>query len=339
MTGVQHHVSPRAMMPAFWDEMRLRQAVLAAGVALWSWQVDTDQLDLDDLAFDLWGIPRADTVTFEDLSEHIHPADRDRVRAAFAATKAIDGPFELDFRVVVGDEIRWISARGQGLEKDSIDRVALGIFLNVTGRKQAEEGHELLAGEMSHRVKNLLTIAASLTAITAKSASTIAQMADDLTSRLTALGRAHDLVRPLPGNQGKAVLLGDLLTVLLAPYDATGAFKGRIRVAVPRMGVGEGAATALALVIHELATNAMKYGALSTETGTLDVACDTPGDEVVIVWTERGGPLVSAPTGKGFGSSLVARSMSRQLGGSLEHVWDPDGLIVTIRMTPARLGR
>lgn len=337
MDDTKRDQNPRRSMPVFWDEDRLRLAVLAAGVALWSWHVDTDELDLDDLAFDLWGIPRANKVSFEDLSEHIHPADRDRVRAAFAATKAIDGPFEMDFRVVVGDEIRWISARGQGLEKGAADRVALGIFLNVTGRKQAEEGHELLAGEMSHRVKNLLTIATSLTTITAKSASTTAQMADDLTSRLTALGRAHDLVRPLPGNQGKAVLLGDLLTVLLAPYDATGAFEGRIRVAVPRMGVGEGSATALALVIHELATNSVKYGALSVESGTLDVACDAPGDEVVIVWTERGGPQVSAPKGTGFGSSLVARSMSRQLGGSLEHAWELDGLIVTIRMTASRL--
>jgi two-component sensor histidine kinase len=327
----------RTPTPSYWDESRLRLAVLAAGVALWSWHIDTDRLDLDDLAFELWAISPSDNVTFEDLSKRIHPADRDRVRAAFAATKAIIGPYELDFRIIIDDEVRWISARGQGVEKDAADQVVLGIFLDVTGRKQAEEGHELLAGEMSHRVKNLLTIASSLTAITARSASTTTQMADDLMERLSALGRAHDLVRPLPGYQGKAVLLGDLLTVLLAPYDATGAFKGRIRVAVPRMGVGEGAATALALVFHELATNAMKYGALSHEEGTLDVSCDASADEMVVVWTERGGPPVSAPPGKGFGSSLVARSMSRQLGGSLDHAWDPEGLIVTIRMNAGRL--
>jgi two-component sensor histidine kinase len=217
--------------------------------------------------------------------------------------------------------------------------VIFGIFIDVTGRKQAEEGHELLAGEMSHRVKNLLAIASGLTAITSRSAESTAQMAEQLIERLTALGRAHDVVRPLPGAQGKAALLGDLLTVLLAPYDDTGAFKGRIRVAVPRMGVGEGAATALALVIHELATNSMKYGALSYETGTLDVSCGSPQDDVTIVWTERGGPTVAAPTDPGFGSSLVARSMSRQLGGSLEHNWDPEGLIVTIKVRSEQLAR
>lgn len=323
----------------YWTEARLRQAMLAAGVALWSWNVDTDRLDLDTLAFALWGVTARDDVTFDDLSKRIHPADRDRVREAFTATKAIVGPYELDFRILVDQEVRWISARGQGLERGALDRVVLGIFIDVTGRKQAEEGHELLAGEMSHRVKNLLTIATGLTAITARSAATTAQMAAKLMERLTALGRAHDLVRPLPGHQGKAALLGDLLTVLLAPYDEVGPFKGRIRVAVPRMGVGEGAATALALVIHELATNAMKYGALSVEAGSLDVSCDATDEEVVIVWAERGGPPVSAPLGRGFGSSLVARSMSRQLGGALEYAWHPEGLIVTIRVNARRLAQ
>src|SRR4051794_14007269 len=156
---------------------------------------------------------------------------------------------------MVGGEVRWVSARGQGDDADIADRVMFGIFLDVTGRKQAEEGSELLAGEMSHRVKNLLAIASSLTNMTSRSAATTADMARELTQRLTALGRAHDLVRPLPGQEGKAALLGDLLTVLLAPYDDLGAFSGRVRVAVPRMGVGEKSATTLALVVHELATN------------------------------------------------------------------------------------
>lgn len=331
MTGVQPSSGT-------WEIKQLRCAIDAAGVALWAWNVDDDRLTMDERAFELWGVPVSDMVTFEDLSSHIHPADRDRVRAAFAATRAVVGPYEIDFRILVGDDVRWISARGQGDDAGIADRVMFGIFLDVSGRKQAEEGHELLAGEMSHRVKNLLAIASGLTHITSRSTNTAAEMAHELTQRLTALGRAHDLVRPLPGAEGQAALLGDLLTVLLAPYDDLGAFSGRIRVAVPRMGVGERTATTLALVVHELATNSVKYGALSVQTGTLDVSCLAEENDAVIVWTERGGPPVVAPQElNGFGSKLIGRSVAGQLGGSIEYNWSPSGVIVTLRIRKDRL--
>src|ERR1700724_2173354 len=210
-----------------WDSGHLRLAIAAAGVALWSWNVDTNRFTMDERAFELWGVPLSQYVSFDDLSAHIHPADRDRVKAAFAATRAIVGAYEIDFRIMIGDEVRWISARGQGNDADIVGRIMHGIFIDVTGRKQAEEGHELLAGEMSHRVKNLLAIATALTAITSQSATSTADMARELTHRLTALGRAHDLVRPVPGQGERAALLGDLFTVLLAPYDDVAAFSGR----------------------------------------------------------------------------------------------------------------
>ena len=321
-----------------WAEGHLRLAVDAAGIALWSWHVDTDRLTMDAHAYDLWGVPLSADVCFEDLSAHIHPADRDRVRAAFAATRAVLGPYEIDFRVMVEDQVRWISARGQGDDSGIVGRVMFGIFLDVTGRKQAEEGHELLAGEMSHRVKNLLAIASGLTQITSRSTETTEQMARELTQRLTALGRAHDLVRPIRGQEGKAALLGDLLSVLLAPYDDQGAFSGRVRVSVPRMGVGNAAATTLALVVHELATNSLKYGALSVSTGVLDVSCVPSSTALTLVWTEQGGPPVAPPAGSGgYGTKLVERAMKAQLGGSIERSWGTEGVVVTLRIDMARL--
>lgn len=331
------HMSEMTSRPV-WQAKQLRLAIEAAGVALWSWNVETDSFAMDEAAHTLWGVPMAGEVSFEDLSAHIHPADRDRVRAAFAATRGIVGPYEIDFRIIVGADVRWVSARGQGSDAGIVDGIMFGIFLDVTGRKQAEEGNELLAGEMSHRVKNLLTIATALTAITSRSTTTPQEMAKDLTRRLSALGRAHDLVRPLPGEANDGALLGDLLSILLAPYDDMGAFSGRIRVSVPRMRVGEVAATTLALVLHELATNSMKHGALSCETGTLDVACDAPDEDVVLVWTERGGPEVQAPKGPGgFGSKLLLRGMSDQLGGSAAFDWSPEGVIITLRIAADRL--
>ncbi|MEG3180250.1 sensor histidine kinase [Sphingomonas sp. LT1P40] len=331
-------VTPALPTEHEWKPEHLRLAVTAAGVALWAWNVDTDVLTMDAHGFELWGIPWSDKVTFEKLSSHIHPADRDRVRSAFAATRAVLGAYETDFRILVGDEVRWIAARGKGDDAGIVGRTMFGIFLDVTGRKQAEEGHELLAGEMSHRVKNLLAIASGLTNITSRSAKTTDEMASDLTGRLAALGRAHDLVRPLPNGQGAAALLGDLLSILLAPYDDLGAFKGRIRVAVERLGVGETAATGIALTIHELATNSMKYGSLSQASGTLDVSSTSEVDHVVLTWLERGGPSVEAPdTPDGFGSQLVRRTVDSQLKGSIDYNWSEGGLIVTLRIARNRL--
>ncbi len=321
-----------------WYERNLPVAVKASCVAIWAWQVDTDKFAMDEHAFELWGLPKADEVTFEELSQRIHPVDRDRVRAAFNATRSVEGSYEIDFRICLANEVRWIAARGQGADDGIVGRIMSGIFLDVTGRKQAEEGSELLAGEMSHRVKNLLAIATGLTHLTARSAKSVEEMAERLTKRLTALGRAHDLVRPLPGEQGKAALLGDLLSILLAPYDESAAFSGRIRVAVARMGIGERTATALAMVVHELATNSVKYGSLSCPTGFLDVTSKIDGDDIFVIWAETGGPSINqAPILKGFGSKLIARSVSGQLGGELVYDWQKNGLVMTARMRLDRL--
>lgn len=328
--------SPRQV----WDAEHLRLAVDAACVSLWSWNLADDRFAMDERAFQLWGLPWSETVTFANLSTHIHPADRDRVQAAFNATRSVPGPYEIDFRIIVGPDIRWISARGQAAELDMRDTPMFGIFLDVTGRKQAEEGNELLAGEMSHRVKNLLAIATGLTQITSRSAASVEEMTGQLTQRLTSLGRAHDLVRPLPGEQGKAALLGDLMAVLLSPYEETGAFSGRIRVAVPRMGVGEATATTLAMVVHELATNSVKHGALSAHEGTLDVSGRTEEGEVHVIWAETGGPSVErTPKMTGFGSRMIQRSVTSQLAGSLCYDWQPTGLVATLVMRKDRMER
>jgi two-component sensor histidine kinase len=112
----------------------------------------------------------------------------------------------------------------------------------------------------------------------------------------------------------------------------------RIRVSVPKMSVGEASSTTLALVIHELATNSAKYGALSTASGSVDVSCNANDDEVVIAWTERGGPPVIAPQKvDGFGSKLMQRSMAAQLGGAITYDWSAEGVVVTLRMSKHRL--
>lgn len=304
-------------------------AIDAATVSMWCWNVDTDKFTMDECGHIIWGLPNTNgPLDFEALSAQIHPSDRNRVRAAFVATRSVTGPYEIDFRIIIEGELRWVSARGKGGDEGIINREMFGIFIDVTGRKQAEEGNELLAGEMSHRVKNLLAIATGLTQLTARSAKTVESMARDLTKRLTALGRAHDLIRPLPSSQGSAALLGDLFAVLLSPYDDLGAFNGRVRVAVPRMGVGERSATGFAMVVHELATNSLKHGALSSDVGMIEITGALQEDMLELTWSETGGPAINAvPQLNGFGNRMIAQILNDELGGSIAYDWQPRGLV------------
>lgn len=323
-----------------WSIKDHRLATDAASIAVWRWNVETDAFDMDESAYDLWGIKHRENLKFEDLSEKIHPADRDRVRAAFTATRSMDGPFEIDFRIIVDKSVRWISARGKGADENIKNREMFGVFINVTGRKQAEEGNELMAGEMSHRVKNLLAIAGSLTALTSKSSKSVDDMTRDLTRRLTALGRAHDLVRPLPKSQGQAALVGDIITVLLAPYDDMGAFSERVRVAVPRMGIGENSANTLAMVVHELATNSAKHGALSTDVGMLEITGCVNDNKLELIWTETGGPEIEGtPELGGFGSKMIAQIIETELSGAISYDWQPTGLVAKVTAGADQLSR
>jgi two-component sensor histidine kinase len=329
---------PEGSSDLVWDVVRLRIATDAAGVGLWSWNVDTDEIALDERSHRMWGVPGSGPLTFETLSAQIHPADLNRVRTAFEQTRSTKGGYEIDFRILRDGLIRWVSARGQGDGIGRVGRVTFGIFMDVTDRKLSEEATELLAAEMVHRVKNLFAITSALTAIAARSTTTTAQMAHDLTQRLSALSKAHDLVRHVPGHEKKGgALLADLLAALLAPYGEPTS-GSRVRIAVPEVSIGRNAVTTLALVIHELATNSIKYGALSRPSGTLDVTGSSNNGEIVLVWCERGGPAVTVPTGpNGFGTNLISRSLSGQLGGSIALDWPAEGLVATLRASETRL--
>ena len=321
-----------------WDADRLRTATDAAGVALWSWNVDTDEIALDDRAHGLWGVPRGGPLTFETLSACIHPDDVGRVRAEIQATRSLTGAYEIDFRILHHDDIRWISARGQSDDSGIVERVMFGVFLDVTDRKQAEVGREMIAAETSHRIKNLFAVASALTGIAARSATTTTEMARDLQQRLAALGRAHNCVQPAAEMEDCEQRLGRLFVALLAPYADNRPCRDRVHVSVPDVRVGEGSVTTIALVAHELATNSVKYGALSAPEGTLDISGTESGDDVNVIWTERGGPPVAASRGAaGFGSKLIAQSMAGKLGGSIAYEWNRAGLVVRLRMSKERL--
>lgn len=191
---------------------------------------------------------------------------------------------------------------------------------------KALEQQETLAREMSHRVKNVFAVTNSMIAMSAASARTKEELAAGLTGRLTALSNAHGLVRRTFSEVHKAqgASLTELVRTILRPY-RTPELQGE------DLFLGERATNGLALVLHELATNAAKYGAFSNRTGAVAVAWKLDGVDLVLTWQETGGPEVAVPEREGFGSKLVQATISSH-DGDIEHDWKPGGLIARIRV-------
>jgi PAS domain S-box-containing protein len=208
-------------------------------------------------------------------------------------------------------------------------------ILDISERKRAEEAQQLLMRELNHRVKNLFSITAGMIKMTARHANSVEEMSSSLTGRVMALARAHELISSSitsRQNHEAPSSLHSLIEVVLEPY-----IEGRpgvLDLTGPPVELGPTSTTGFALIMHELATNAAKYGALSTATGKLRVAWDLVGDVLTFDWTETGGPeLAGPPLQNGFGSQLARLSATGQLGGGIEHVWHQSG--VEVRLTAA----
>jgi PAS domain S-box-containing protein len=217
------------------------------------------------------------------------------------------------------------------------------IARDISERKLAQEKQALLLREMRHRVNNLFLVANALVTLSARSAKTPADMAKAVQGRLAALNRAHELARPgstdLPGTLRSHISLHSLIGAIFEPY--TGEPSGNSRRAVVTgcdLDLGEQAITNVALVLHELATNSAKYGALSTADGSVYLTSSLQAGTLQIAWKEVGGPQVEAPREpEGFGSVLTRQVIVNQFRGKLERSWERDGLLVSLEIPMAHL--
>jgi two-component sensor histidine kinase len=203
-------------------------------------------------------------------------------------------------------------------------------------RKRAEEQHLLLLHELNHRVKNLFTLTNALVTMSARSAKTPEEMSKTLQGRLFALSRAHELVQPglrkaSSAFEGRDAPLRKMLEDILSPY-APQNTEQRIEMAGPEVAIRPNAITSVALVLHELTTNAAKYGALSDPDGRVTVSWEIDDAALELSWCESGGPDVVSPQSTGFGTLLARRSIEAQLGGNIEYEWLADGLRVRISL-------
>jgi len=201
-----------------------------------------------------------------------------------------------------------------------------------------DEQRSLIQGELAHRIKNIFSVISSLLIVSAKTETDLDGFVRSVTGRIHALSKANDfIVNVRADDSGSKSGLAGLIDALLAPFKRD---ERQVNFSCPSISVGEKTAAALALVIHELATNSAKYGALSTVDGHIELECRCEGDVFKIVWREIGGPPVpEEPSRKGFGTRMVARTVEAQLMGKIERWFRPDGLMVTLDIPAAVIER
>jgi two-component system CheB/CheR fusion protein len=220
---------------------------------------------------------------------------------------------------------------------------AVCTFLDVSERRHAQDQQALLLRELDHRIKNLFAVANGVVSLSARSALTPQDMAKTVQGRLEARARAHLLIRPAGLDAGVAVegtTLGSLVQTIIAPYADPTSADDDLRAVIegPEVPIRGEAITSFALVLHELATNAAKYGALSAPQGRVRVSWAIEDGQLALIWEERGGPVIlAAPQREGFGSLLARRSASGNLKGSIAFEWEPEGLTVRLSAAQARL--
>jgi len=211
------------------------------------------------------------------------------------------------------------------------------IARDITELKRIRDQQYLLLREMSHRVKNLFALSSSIVGLSARTAKSTRELADSARERLAALARAHSLTFSHTEPAEHDTTLHALIRTLTAPFDERD--HSRIAISGVDAPLSGGTVTSLALLFHEFATNATKYGALSNSTGTVDVGCSEDGEMIVVDWTERGGPPVVAPqqSNEGFGGVLSRIAVANQLGGEIARDWRPEGLSIRLVVPRARL--
>lgn len=245
----------------------------------------------------------------------------------------------------------WIVADREGHLNAEHARIAtelatfVGIAVKMLRGEQrlqiALEEQEMLTKEMSHRVKNLFAVSDAMVRMAAKTTSSKDEMAQVLTGRFHALGSAHGLIRRSFSRDGTAPKVSnvtELLRQVLKPHDRDDVGQSRFSVAGPSLVCGEHALNGIALVYNELATNALKYGALANDDGHVDIDWCIEALTVTFTWREQGGPLIGGtPDSLGFGSKLLRDTVEGQFKGTLSHVWNPQGLQVKMDLPVDRL--
>jgi PAS domain S-box-containing protein len=304
------------------SEARFRLVAESAPVMLWMGDETGGCIYLNGALREFWGVP-------EDISgftwaQTLAPEDQDALFSVFddAMVRQVDFEVEARYRRADG-EIRNVFTRGKP-RHDAQGRFIgmIGVNVDVTESRRAQAHQQLLINELNHRVKNTLASVQSIAHQTLREGAAITEARDLLTSRLLALSAAHNV---LTRESWEGADLAEVVAAAMRPYETA-----RFTAEGPALRVGPRAALAISMALHELATNAAKYGALSNLAGRIAVAWKAEDPGLTLTWRETGGPPVAPPSRTGFGSRLLRQGLAAELDGCADLQFDPAGVVCVI---------
>ena len=321
------------------SEERLQIGLAAGRLGHWSWDAASDRVEFSEQARAIFGLKPSTPLTWKGIRALLHPEDAAVAARAVKHALASGEDYMIEYRVHRPDGSRaWVAALGRPVYgKGGMPPGMIGVVQDVTERKRAEEKIRLLMAEVNHRSKNLLAVVQSIAHQTSARGSP-RSFAHRFGERLQGLAASHDL---LVGNAWQGVDLADLVDSQLSHFRDL--VRRRIRFGGPELLLRPAAAQALGMALHELATNAGKYGSLSSSEGEVAIRwaiSGTNGEKrFEMEWRETGGPRVEAPLASGFGSKLISHMTEIALQGHTHLQYRPEGVVWTIeapldRITP-----
>ncbi|PVE23826.1 hypothetical protein DC522_13715 [Microvirga sp. KLBC 81] len=314
------------------SEARLRLAIDAGRMAIWEAHTATNTITSSPELNRLLGFPPDTSPSPEEIRSRYAPGERENLhRVAKEALARGDRYAETELEIILPDSSpRWLLLRAELLDiENGVPGRAVGVALDITDRKRAEEHQQLLINELNHRVKNTLTTVQSIVTQSLRNASTTMEARDAVEGRLFALSRAHDV---LTRENWDGAYLREVIAHAVEPFQGNGG--DRFEVSGNDIRLPPRIALAIAMAIQELGTNAVKYGALSNETGRVAIKWTIEDQEgaphLRMVWEEMDGPSVVEPQRRGFGTRLIERSLAQELNGSVEITFARSGVVCTI---------
>jgi PAS domain S-box-containing protein len=319
------------------SEGRLQEALTAGAVTAFEWDARAGSSRRSANAGQILGFGPQETFTANQFLARIHQDDRARFKALVHGVHPVKRSYTVTFRFIRPDgRLVWLEETSRAEFDAAGDCLRLkGLTLDITERKQAEERQGMLAAELDHRVKNVLARVAVVAMFTREGSSSMDEFVQALDRRIQSMADAHTL---LSQSRWRGVGLSELVRSQLAPY----ATSANMTISGPDVTLSAAATEAVAMVLQELATNAVKYGALSTLDGRVSVTWHRRAGEdakarLMIAWRELGGPPVVVPTQSGYGTNLIRDLIPHELGGTVELAFASEGVCCSIE-TPLELG-